>query len=66
MILNDHVRRIRNKGIVPTGWHLPNGWNQENPTACSNDYVVKIVEPLFAILQGAFSDHRNLQGGQKN
>ena len=66
MILNDHVRRIRNKGMVPAGWHLPNGWYQENPTALSNDYVMKIVEPLFAILQGAFSDHRNLQGGQKN
>ena len=59
-IINDHIRRIKDCGRIPKNW-MERGFNQESPTALKPDSVMKIVEPLFAILQGCFPDHERLK-----
>ena len=66
LLLNDHVCRISKKGMIPKNWMKEGGWNQERPKALKPDYVIKLVEPLFAILQSCFPEHPKLQGDRKN
>ena len=66
LLLNDHVRRISKKGMIPKNWMKEGGWNQDKPKALKPEYVIKLVEPLFAILQSCFPDHPKLQGNKTN
>jgi hypothetical protein len=56
-LLTTHVRRIRKQGMIPQGWWKQDGWKQTNPKPLSVSYMIKLLEPLYSILQNLFPSH---------
>ena len=65
-LCNDYVCQTQNKGNIPMNWIKDGGWNQEKSKALASKYVIKLVKPLFAVLQYYFPDHPKLQGNSKH
>ncbi|MGK3736718.1 MAG: hypothetical protein ACI8RD_011168 [Bacillariaceae sp.] len=65
-LLTTHVRHIVKQGMIPHGWWKENGWKQTNAKAMKVTSLIKIVEPLYSILQNCFPSHHLLMNNPKN